>query len=131
MPKLASIKDHKAYLHSLKIEALQNRIFAFTPKGDVIDLPEGATPIDFAYHLHTEIGNKTAGVKINDVLAPLSTKLLSGDVVEIILDKNRKNPSPDWLKFVKTATAKVKIKNALKQGNLLHRLATFISIRKK
>ncbi len=97
-------------LEEIKIDFLQTRIFVFTPKGDVIDLPEGATPVDFAYHIHTEIGNKCIGATINDKMTSLDTELKNGDVVEIMIDKNRKGPSPDWLNFVKTNTAKTHIK---------------------
>jgi GTP pyrophosphokinase len=107
-----------ATLDSLKIDIFQNRIFIFTPKGDVIDLPEEATPVDFAYAVHSEIGNKCIGAKVNDHFTPLNSKLLSGDVVEIITDKNRKGPSQDWLKFVKTQTAKSKIKSQIKKFRL-------------
>lgn len=106
-------EENQKYLESLKIDVFQNRIFVFTPKGDVIDLPENSTPIDFAYTLHTELGDKCMGAKINDKIAKLDAKLQSGDVVEILVDKNRKKPSIDWLKFVKTNTAKNKIKNRL------------------
>ncbi len=126
LPKFAAIADHETYLRSLKIEALQNRIFVFTPKGDVIELPEGSTPIDFAYHLHTHIGNSCVGAKVNDVLVPVATALMSGDVVEIVLDKNRTLPSSDWLKFVKTTTARSKIKGILKRRNVLHRLSSLL-----
>jgi len=111
------IKDHKQYIHSLKIDALKNRIFVFTPHGDVIDLPEDATPIDFAYHIHTEIGNKCTAVKINSAIARLDTQLKNGDLVEIITDKNRKGPSSDWLKFAKTSTARAKIKSFFYKNN--------------
>jgi GTP pyrophosphokinase len=100
-------------LEEMKIDFFHNHIFAFTPQGDVIDLPEDATPIDFAYHIHTEIGNKCNGAKINDQMVSLDTPIKSGDVVEIITDKNRKGPSPDWLKFAKTHLAKNHIKNSL------------------
>lgn len=101
-------------LEEIKVDFLQNRIFVFTPKGDVIDLPEGATPVDFAYHIHTEIGNKCGGARINEQMASLDTELKNGDVVEIIMDKNRKGPSQDWTKFVKTHTAKAHIYNYFK-----------------
>lgn len=101
-------------LEEIKVDFLQNRIFIFTPKGDVIDLPEGATPVDFAYHIHTEVGNKCNGVRINEQMASLDTELKNGDVIEIITDKNRKGPSRDWLKFVKTHTAKSHISNYIK-----------------
>ncbi|MBI2098886.1 bifunctional (p)ppGpp synthetase/guanosine-3',5'-bis(diphosphate) 3'-pyrophosphohydrolase [Candidatus Uhrbacteria bacterium] len=102
-------------LDSLKIDVFQNRIFVFTPKGDVIDLPERATPIDFAYAIHSDIGDKCVGARINDQLTALNTPLRSGDVVEIQIDKNRKAPSPDWLAFVKTAGARAKIRATLKR----------------
>lgn len=101
-------------LEELKVDFLQTRIFVFTPKGDVIDLPEGATPIDFAYHIHSDIGDKCSGAKVNDKMASVDTVLKNGDVVEILLDKNRKGPSPDWINFVKTHTAKARIRSAQK-----------------
>lgn len=106
---LNNLKD----LEEMKVDFFRNHIFVFTPKGDVIDLPEDATPIDFAYHIHTEIGNRCNGAKINDQMVSLDSILKSGDVVDIITDKNRKGPSPDWLKFVKTHAAKNHIKAAL------------------
>ena len=104
-------------LEQLKVDFFKSRIFAFTPRGDVIDLPEDATPVDFAYHIHSEIGDKCVGAKINDQLATLDTPLKSGDVVEIIIDKNRKRPSPDWLKFAKTHLARSHIKSTLKNSS--------------
>ncbi len=101
-------------LEQMKVDFLQTRIFVFTPKGDVIDLPEGASPVDFAYHIHTEVGNKCNGALVNDMMVSLDTELKNGDVVEIILDKNRKGPNPDWLSFVKTTTAKTHIKTTQK-----------------
>lgn len=97
-------------LEALKIDFFRNRIFTFTPKGDVIDLPEDATPVDFAYAVHTDIGNHCSGARINDQMVNLETPLKSGDVVEIIVDKNRKGPSTDWLKTVKTHQARSHIK---------------------
>ena len=97
-------------LEEIKVDFLQSRIFVFTPKGDVIDLPENSTPVDFAYHIHTEIGNKCNGAMINEKIAKLDTPLRNGDVVEIIVDKNRKGPNQDWLSFVKTHTARNHIK---------------------
>ncbi|MFH1291612.1 MAG: RelA/SpoT family protein [bacterium] len=102
-------------LDELKVDFFKNRIFVFTPHGDVIDLPEDATPVDFAYNIHTDIGNLCNGAKVNDQMVSLDTQLNSGDVVEIIIDKNRKGPSPDWLKSVKTHVAKSRIKAKLKQ----------------
>ncbi|MBU0597068.1 RelA/SpoT family protein, partial [Patescibacteria group bacterium] len=103
-------------LEEIKVDFLQSRIFVFTPKGDVIDLPEGAVPVDFAYHIHTDIGNKCTGAKINEKMVSLDTELKNGDVIEIIMDKNRKGPSQDWLKFTKTHTARSRIKAAQKKS---------------
>jgi len=105
--------DDEQYFESLKLEFFKDRIFVFTPKGDVIDLPEDATPIDFAYHIHSGLGNSCNGVKINEKIATLSTPLKSGDLVEIIASKNRKKPSKNWLIFVKTGSAKSKIRQGL------------------
>ncbi|MBU1037189.1 RelA/SpoT family protein [Patescibacteria group bacterium] len=109
------VQDYKKYLSEIKIDVFQNRIFVFTPKGDVIDLPEHSTPIDFAYHIHTDIGNKCTGALINEEIAPLDAPLKSGDVVEILTSKNRQKPNVDWLNFIRTNVAREKIKNALKE----------------
>jgi GTP pyrophosphokinase len=125
------IQDRNKFLStldSLKIDFFQNRIFVFTPKGDVVDLPEGATPIDFAYIIHTEIGNQAIGARVNNRLVPLDYSLQSGDMVEIITNKKRKGPNPDWLKFVKTRTAKEKIRSQTKKfrlGNLLQKIISY------
>lgn len=103
-----------ADLEHLKVDFFRNRIFTFTPKGDVIDLPEDATPIDFAYAVHSDIGNRCVGAKVNDSIVTLDTPLRSGDMVEIMVDKNRKGPSSDWLKTVKTHQARSQIKSKLK-----------------
>ena len=103
-------------IETLKIDVFQNRIFVFTPKGDVLDLPENATPIDFAYTVHTEIGNKCIGARVNDQLVGLDTTLKNGDLVEIIIDKNRRGPSPDWLKFAHTHVARTQIKGHAKSS---------------
>jgi guanosine-3',5'-bis(diphosphate) 3'-pyrophosphohydrolase len=105
--------DQKLYMRSLeeiKIDLFKDRIFVFTPQGDVIDLPDDSTPVDFAYAIHTDIGNTCAAAKVNDEHASLDRSLRSGDIVEIIIDKNRKGPNPDWLKFAKTRHAKSKIR---------------------
>ncbi len=106
-----NIKNNQQYLESLTVDFFENRIFVFTPKGDVIDLPDGATPIDFAYHVHSWIGDHCTGAKINNQMINLGAKLKNGDVVEIITDKNRKRPGRDWLKFAKTGAARDKIKS--------------------
>ncbi|OHA56772.1 MAG: hypothetical protein A2441_01565 [Candidatus Veblenbacteria bacterium RIFOXYC2_FULL_42_11] len=109
------ISDNEQYLDSLKLDIFQNRIFVFTPKGDVIDLPEDATPVDFAYYIHSDIGNRCTGARINEKMSPLDTMLKSGDLVEIIVDKNRAGPAEDWLKFAKTNMARTHIKSFLKK----------------
>ena len=104
------------YLESLKIDFLNNRIFVFTPRGDVVDLPEKATPIDFAYAIHGEVGARCVAAKINGKIGSLSSPLENGDVVEITTDKNRK-PSEDWLRIVKTSFAKSQIRKFLKKNS--------------
>ena len=110
------LKKDPQYIEDLKLDIFKNRIYVFTPVGDVIELPEEATPIDFAYHIHTYIGNKCVNSRINGQIASLSTKLKNGDIVEIIKDKNRKAPDVAWLKIVKTHSAKMKIKNAINKN---------------
>ena len=105
-------------LEAIKIDFLETRIFVFTPKGDVIDLPEGSTPVDFAYHIHTEVGNTCTGSIVNDKMQSLDTELKNGDVIEILVDKHRKGPNEDWIKFVKTSTAKSHIRSYQKQRRL-------------
>jgi len=103
------------FLEYLKIDLFSEDIFVFTPNGKLIHLPKDATPLDFAFQIHTEIGIHCAGAKINNRLQPLSTKLKSGDTVEIITNPNR-SPSHDWLKLVKTSGARAKIRRWLKQA---------------
>ena len=103
----------KEFLENLKIDIFKNRIFVFTPKGDVIDLPEGATPVDFAYHVHSDVGNQCNGAKVNGKMVSLDSTLKNGDWCEILTQKNKK-PSHSWLDFVKTNYARSKIKSALK-----------------
>lgn len=105
------------YFQSLKIDFFKDRIFVFTPKGDVIDLPEGATPIDFAYHIHSEIGQHCQGAEVDGRLVSLNTTLHNGQVVKIITQKQAK-PSYDWLKFVKTNLAQNRIRQWLNKNQI-------------
>jgi len=108
-----NIQSNDQYLKSLAVDFFKSRIFVFTPNGDVIDLPEDATPIDFAYHVHSWIGDHCTASLVNGQIASLDTTLKNGDLVEIVTDKNRKGPSRDWLKLAKTTMAKGKIKSTL------------------
>jgi len=102
-------------IESLKIDYFKDRIFVFTPLGDVIDLPEGATPVDFAYHVHTSVGHRCVGAKVDNKMVALDKELSNGQVVEIITQKKEK-PSQDWLRFVKTNLAKSRIRNWFKKN---------------
>ncbi|TVQ97125.1 MAG: bifunctional (p)ppGpp synthetase/guanosine-3',5'-bis(diphosphate) 3'-pyrophosphohydrolase [Desulfovibrionales bacterium] len=104
------LENPREFMASLRIDLFQDEVYVFTPRGDVKELPEGATPVDFAYMVHTEVGNHCTGARVNGRLVPLSTPLHNGDTVEIITDSGR-HPSKDWLKFVKTAKAKARIKH--------------------
>ena len=106
------------FIKRAKIDVFRDKIFVFTPKGDVIDLPVASTPIDFAYSVHTDIGNQCTGSIINGKITSLEDPLKNGDVVEIIRNKSRKHPNTSWLKFVKTHKAKAKIKQHSKFAKL-------------
>ena len=110
------LKDNKKFEEVLKIDFFRDRIFVFTPKGEVFDLPDGSTPIDFAYQIHTDIGNHCQMAKVNNKIASFDYKLENGDVIEILTSKNSK-PKRDWLSFVNTNLAKDRIKDWLKKQN--------------
>jgi GTP pyrophosphokinase len=110
-----SLSDNKEFLDIVKSDIGQHELLVFTPKGKVIDLPVGSTGIDFAYNIHSELGNKCVGIKINERMVPIETKLKSGDVVEVLTNANSKGPSRDWLKIVRTTGAKSKIHQFFKR----------------
>lgn len=104
-------EDPREFLDGLKLDLYQDEVFVLTPKGDVITLPRGATPVDFAYRVHTEVGHRCTGAQVNGRLVPLDTKLESGDIVEIVTSKAQDaGPSRDWLNFVRTSRARAKIR---------------------
>ena len=116
------LKDSKEFINALKTELYSHELLVFTPRGKVISLPPEATPVDFAYAIHSEVGNRCTGARVNSKIVPLTTRLEVGDVVEIITSPNSKGPSRDWLKFIKSSSARAKIKqfykNELKDENI-------------
>lgn len=111
-------RDDEEFIQSLRIDFFKNHIFAFTPMGDIIDLPEDATPVDFAYAIHGEIGNHATGAKADGKMVPLDYHIKNGQVLEILTSKERKKPNSDWLKFVKTTNAKSHIRREMRKEGL-------------
>lgn len=108
-------KDPREFIDALRTDLFSDEVFLFTPKGDIISMQKGVTPIDFAYRVHSGVGNSCVGAKVNGVMVPLNTKLKTGDIVDIITSKSSKGPSLDWLKIAITPQAKTKIRQFFKK----------------
>jgi guanosine-3',5'-bis(diphosphate) 3'-pyrophosphohydrolase len=118
------VSDATEFVEGVKLDVFQDQVFVFTPKGEVKDLPAGATPLDFAYRIHTDIGHRCIGAKINNRLVPLDYRLKNGDIVEIVTTKGEHGPSRDWMNIVRTSHAKEKIRQWFKRQerdeNIVH-----------
>ena len=118
------LDDPREYFEALKVDVFSDEVFVFTPKGDVVDLPKGSIPIDFAYRIHTEVGHHCVGAKVNSKIVPLEYKLKNGDIVSIITNKSNNGPSRDWLNIVASSETRTKIrswfKKQRKEENIAH-----------
>ncbi len=118
------VSDAAEFVEGIKLDVFQDQVFVFTPRGDIKDLPAGATPLDFAYRIHTDVGHRTIGAKVNNRLVPLDYRLRNGDIVEIVTTKAEHGPSRDWLNIVRTSHAREKIRQWFKRKdrdeNIVH-----------
>lgn len=109
------MRDAREFMDTLKVDLFSEEVFVFTPKGDVLDLPAGSTPIDFAYRIHTDVGNHCVGAKVNGRIVPLTTSLENGDIVEVLVNRKSPGPSVDWLNIVQTSQAKNRIRQWIRR----------------
>ena len=114
------VRSGGEFVERVKVDVFTDEVLVFTPKGDVINLPVGSTPVDFAYHIHTDVGNNLVGAKVNDRIVPIDTELVTGDRVQVITSRNSGGPKSDWLKFVKAASTKGHIRAYLRKKELEH-----------
>ena len=118
------VSDATEFVEGIKLDIFQDQVFVFTPKGDIKDLPAGATPLDFAYRIHTDVGHRTIGAKVNNRLVPLDYRLKNGDIVEVVTTKGEHGPSRDWMNVVRTSHAREKIRQWFKRKdrdeNIIH-----------
>ncbi|MCX6063231.1 MAG: bifunctional (p)ppGpp synthetase/guanosine-3',5'-bis(diphosphate) 3'-pyrophosphohydrolase [Caldiserica bacterium] len=112
------VRSSGEFVERVKVDVFSDEVLVFTPKGDVINLPVGSTPVDFAYHIHTDVGNNLVGARVNDRIVPIDTELATGDRVQIITSRNSGGPKSDWLKFVKAASTKGHIRAYLRKREL-------------
>jgi len=117
-----NLTDPREFLDTVRLDLFGGEVYVFTPKGDIKELPKGATPVDFAYTIHSEVGNSCTGAKVNERIVPLNYQLQHGDIVQIITSKHHK-PSKDWLSFVKTPTARSRIRQWIKQEERVESIA--------
>ena len=125
------LDDPREYFEALKVDVFSDEVFVFTPKGDVVDLPKGSMPIDFAYRIHTEVGHHCVGAKVNGKIVPLEYKLKNGDIVSIITNKSNSGPSRDWLNIVASSETRTKIRSWFKKQRKEENIARGMDLMEK